>query len=206
MDRYEVGSTDEFEPGSNETVLRNKLGVTDSREIGLIESKLLQEAILRSFENLESTTKLRFDTVCQWHVDWLGSLYVFAGQIRTVNVSKGGVLFAPISNLETTLEELDKCLGEYTPCNQLSQTKLVKAIAEVNCEFILAHPFREGNGRIGRWIADVMALQAGYELLNWRFDQGGQSRQQEYFSALRQSFGGNLTALEEIVESALVGA
>jgi len=34
-------------------------------------------------------------------------------------------------------------------------------------EFILIHPFREGNGRIGRLLANLMALQAGKPLLDF---------------------------------------
>ena len=40
--------------------------------------------------------------------------------------------------------------------------KVAKAIATVYGEFELIHPYREGNGRIGRLITDLMALQAGY--------------------------------------------
>ncbi len=35
-------------------------------------------------------------------------------------------------------------------------------MAIAHAEFLLIHPFREGNGRMARWIADVMALQANH--------------------------------------------
>lgn len=42
-------------------------------------------------------------------------------------------------------------------------------MAEVHAELLLIHPFREGNGRLARWIADLMAIQAGFALPLYRF-------------------------------------
>jgi cell filamentation protein len=38
---------------------------------------------------------------------------------------------------------------------------LIRGLAEIHVEFVLIHPFREGNGRIARLLADVMACLAG---------------------------------------------
>lgn len=43
----------------------------------------------------------------------------------------------------------------------------MEAIAVVHVEFILIHPFREGNGRMGRMLASVMAMQASKPELNF---------------------------------------
>jgi len=40
------------------------------------------------------------------------------------------------------------------------------ALAEVHVEIVLIHPFREGNGRVSRLLATLMALQAGLPLLD----------------------------------------
>jgi cell filamentation protein len=58
-------------------------------------------------------------------------------------------------------------LSRYTPCKAMNHTQLVEAIAITHVEFILMHPFREGNGRISRLLADVMAVQAGREPLDY---------------------------------------
>jgi cell filamentation protein len=39
----------------------------------------------------------------------------------------------------------------------------------VHVEFVLVHPFREGNGRLSRLIATVMALQAGKPALDFSY-------------------------------------
>jgi cell filamentation protein len=40
-------------------------------------------------------------------------------------------------------------------------------LAVTHVELILIHPFREGNGRLARLLADVMAVQADRGLLDY---------------------------------------
>lgn len=44
---------------------------------------------------------------------------------------------------------------------------MARALAEVHAELILVHPFREGNGRLARLLALLMALQAGLPPLDF---------------------------------------
>lgn len=89
MNRYEIGGdlNDEFEPGSNNLVLRNRLGITDSLEMGLIESEALDLAYKWSFERFEMRTQFGLAELQEMHSIWLGDIYEFAGQTRTVNIS-----------------------------------------------------------------------------------------------------------------------
>lgn len=49
------------------------------------------------------------------------------------------------------------------------KSTVIKALSEVHVEFELIHPFREGNGRVGRVLITLMALEAGLPLLNYDF-------------------------------------
>ena len=60
-----------------------------------------------------------------------------------------------------------KFLSKYTPCTFLSDKELSYALGVVHVEFILIHLFREGNGRVARLLANLMALQAGRSPLNY---------------------------------------
>lgn len=51
------------------------------------------------------------------------------------------------------------------PC--ADDAALALALAEVHAELILVHPFREGNGRLARLLALLMALQAGLPPLDF---------------------------------------
>jgi len=66
------------------------------------------------------------------------------------------------------MDNLDKgILPLHTPCAGVSEDRLTEAIAVVHVELILIHPFREGNGRLSRLLANVMALQAGWPELDY---------------------------------------
>jgi cell filamentation protein len=58
-------------------------------------------------------------------------------------------------------------LARLTPCNCVDHASLAEALAEVHAELILIHPFRDGNGRLARLLAVLMALQAGHRQLNF---------------------------------------
>jgi cell filamentation protein len=60
-------------------------------------------------------------------------------------------------------------LAKYTPCHFTDLTELAYAIGVVHVELILIHPFREGNGRTARLLADLMAVQANRTPLNYAF-------------------------------------
>jgi cell filamentation protein len=207
VSRYDFGEDEEstFEPGSNRTVLRNKLHIVDSRDVDEMEASLLTVAQARSFLQIDVAATIDFSLVKELHRSWLGPLYEFAGEVRRVNMSKGGVLFAPVANLPDSIAGLDAILRANTPCEGVPLDNLVHRLAEVHVELILVHPFREGNGRIGRWIADLMALQAGLPVLSWGFDQHPE-QVNRYFAAMRKGFAGDLTLLETLMrESALAG-
>ena len=74
-------------------------------------------------------------------------------------------------------------LQKFTPCVYENIDDVVQALADVHVELMLIHPFREGNGRIGRLLATLMALQAGLPVLDFG-DLDGSCRE-EYFSAVR---------------------
>ncbi len=73
-------------------------------------------------------------------------------------------------------------LSRYTPCVGMGEEQLVEAIAVIHIELILIHPFREGNGRISRLLANVMAMQAGRPELDYSL---WDEQKERYFSAIQ---------------------
>lgn len=56
----------------------------------------------------------------------------------------------------------------------------------MHAELVLIHPFREGNGRCARLLATLMALQAGWPVLDFgAFEGRGRAR---YFTAIQAAF------------------
>lgn len=169
MSRYQIaGSQGALQEGSDDKVLENKLGITRVEDMNEAEIVLLQKLYVSVLHDHLPSGRIGVAHLRRWHKLWLGNVFDWAGQYRTVNMSKDGFPFAPSVQLTRLMQAFDTgCLARYTPCMGMNIATLVEAIAIVHVEFILMHPFREGNGRISRLLADVMAVQAGYEPLDY---------------------------------------
>ncbi|MBI5789654.1 MAG: Fic family protein [Candidatus Schekmanbacteria bacterium] len=63
------------------------------------------------------------------------------------------------------------------------------------------HPFRDGNGRLARLIATLMAWQAGLPNLDFGGIQG--EKRQEYFSAVRAGLDYNYEPMIKVFDSVI---
>lgn len=205
-DRYAVhGAQGEYQPGSNDLVLANKLGIQSVDDMDELELELLQrlyEDVL--MEHLPNRV-LTADDLKTWHRRWLGNVFDWAGQERSVNMGKDGFMFAASAQIPRLLAEFERtCLARWTPCHGLDTDALVEAIAITHVEFILIHPFREGNGRLSRLLADVMAVQADrgpLDYSSWNADKP------TYIQAIHQGVQMEYAPMKRLVAQALgVGA
>jgi len=201
-DRYRAsGSQAEWQPGSNEQVLRNKAGITDPAQMDEAElSLLLQLYDYVLVENVPTRT-LNVADLLEWHRLWLGNLYEWAGEERSVNLAKGDFHFAAAPQIPRLLQAFERdCLHRCTPCEDMDDETLSKAIAVCHVELILIHPFREGNGRLSRLLADVMAVQAGRGPLDYsRWD----ADKPAYFAAIRHGTNMDYAPMRRLVSLAL---
>ena len=88
------------------------------------------------------------------------------------------------------------CLAVYTPCRMASGKERIHALAAVHVELLLIHPFREGNGRLARMLASLMALQAELPPIDFSMVKG--RKKQEYFIAVQSGFDRNYDPMEKI--------
>jgi len=133
---------------------------------------------------VEQDQRFNVQDICAMHRNWLGRIYSWAGDYRQVNLSKDGFTFAMAPTIPTLMAEFERNqLNRCTPCHFGSRVAVAQALAEVHVELTLIHPFREGNGRLGRLLATLMGLQAGLPLLD--FSEMAGWRRDEYFAAVR---------------------
>ena len=105
------------------------------------------------------------------HVALFGGLFEFAGEVRKVNISKGGFRFANYIFLQSNIpivismsqKDFDSILAKYIEMNIL-------------------HPFREGNGRAIRLWLDSMLERELNTRINWR-----KISREDYLSAMERS-------------------
>jgi cell filamentation protein len=186
IDRYDTSGLpeDQYEPGSDGTVLKNLLGIVTREATEIAETDALWTAQEQLLGEIEQDQALTAADICAMHRLWLGRIYPWAGEYRQVNLSKGGFTFALAHTIPSLMETFEReQLRRYTPCLFNSHEAIAHALAEVHVELMLIHPFREGNGRLGRLLATLMGLQAGLPLLD--FSEMAGVRKEEYFAAVR---------------------
>ena len=200
--RYQTtGAEGEFEPGSNGQVLRNLVGITSAADMDELELQLLGELYDEVLVQNLPDRPLTVADLKHWHRLWLGNVYAWAGQERSVNLGKGGFQFASAGLLPGLLSDFErKCLTTWTPCGNLAPDELVHAIAVTHVELIIIHPFREGNGRLSRLLADVMAVQAGHEPLDY---SSWEQRKPAYIGAIHAGFSGDYGPMSRFVAQAI---
>ena len=84
-------------------------------------------------------------------------LYPFAGEIRKLNIYKGGFRFANVLYLAPALEAIEK----------MPESTFEEIIAKY-VEMNIAHPFMEGNGRATRIWLDMMLRHNLGKVVDWR--------------------------------------
>lgn len=153
--------------------LENKLGITNSAELANAEEKLTK---IRAAELFEQGLLDRFEVgtyhgLQQIHGYLFQDVYDFAGQTRTVNISKGNFRFAPLMYLDAALQNI-------SGMPQSTFDEIMEKYVEMN----IAHPFREGNGRSTRiWLDMILKKELGL-VVDWSLID-----KEDYLSAMERS-------------------
>ena len=138
--------------------LENKLGLSNPVNFACAEERISKKKALILFDS-GTLNKLEAGTVSSLkaiHKYLFDEIYDFAGEIRTVNISKGNFRFAPLMYLEAALANIDKM-------PQSTFDEIVEKYVEMN----IAHPFREGNGRSTRIWLDLIFKTELHKVVDW---------------------------------------
>ena len=170
------------------------------REIERKESEALLAVTERLIDETRVDQRFTADDIQRMHRLWLGEIYVWAGEYRQLNVSKGGFMFAAASQRPRPMDQLERGpLSEYTPCSFAEPDERAAALAVVHAELILIHPFREGNGRCSRLLAILTGLQAGLPALDFVGIRG--KKKTGYIAAIHAAVGRNYAPMAELFNS-----
>jgi fido (protein-threonine AMPylation protein) len=95
--RYDVAGLTEaqFEPGSNEQVLKNRLGIKSPSEMDNAEARALERTMAGLVGQYDEKHRFTAADIRAIHESWLGEIYEWAGDYRQVNVSKGDFRLPP---------------------------------------------------------------------------------------------------------------
>lgn len=154
-------------------VITNKLGITDSPTLAREEERISKKSATRLFEQnlLNNMSSGTWTTLQDIHKVLFQDIYDFAGELRTVNISKGNFRFVPVMYLSEAIKTI-----ESMPQNSFDE--IVEKYVEMN----VAHPFREGNGRSMRLWLDHMLCVELQRTIDW-----SQIDKEKYLSAMERS-------------------
>ena len=182
-------------PGTR--VLRNRLGIRDAGTLASAErdfSSLRAAAIDKGDANIAET--FDSDYLRAIHRYLFGDVYDWAGEYRTVNISKGSV-FCMWPYIGEQLDALFGMLAGEGLLEGLPPEAMAARLAFYLGEINAIHPFREGNGRAQRAFVRQLAKRDGY-LLSF----AGVS-DAEMVAASVRSFNGDNGELESLVARCL---
>jgi cell filamentation protein len=146
--------------------LRNRLGITDPDELGAREHAIV--AVRQ--RQLDQQPGAPAATVDAWravHRHLFGDIYDWAGEFRTVNITKGTHTFHPASHLHIAADYCANAMSDIARLDRPNRDVLAERLSELLADMNEAHPFREGNGRTQRVIVGQLAAHHDHPIA-WR--------------------------------------
>ncbi len=154
-------STDNCYEGT--TCLINKFNIRDEELLSSVEADL---TVAKMMELEENPINGNFDFLHykSIHRFIFEDIYDWAGEIRTVNISKKGTDFADASEIEELANNCFKRLKDSNCFRNQDFDSLVANIVDFYCTTNMIHPFREGNGRTQRVFLKQLINSNGYDI------------------------------------------
>lgn len=146
-------------------VLKNKLGITDQEELNKEETDKTSARMLRLYFKPPTITG-SFKDIQNIHYQLFQDVYLWAGKVRTANISKGDTIFLPTHFFSTAIPYFEDTLRNLNYLQDSSREEFVEGCTELFNQLNIIHPFREGNGRVSRFYFQCLAAMAGYRI-NW---------------------------------------
>lgn len=169
-------------------VLINYQNIRDADLLQKIEIKFAKARMMQGLPKGE----FDYEHLKAIHKHLFQDVYLWAGQERTVRISKEGSQFAFPEYIQGELDKLFKQLKSDQYLQQLDIPVFVEKAAHYFNEINAAHPFREGNGRTNRLFFSQLAEQAGYTL-SWH-----KTNHRDYIQASIEGFQGHNEAMIKV--------
>jgi len=181
-------------PGTS--VLRNLRDIRDADVLNEFEAEATGRR-LRQLENrpLTGATDARRLQAIHRHI--FQDVYAWAGEFRTVNISKSGDTFAFHEHIASSLDKTFADLQREGFLSNLATESFAGRAAYYLGEINAVHPFREGNGRAQREFIRELCVRNGW-MLDWT-----QVSREQMVEASRRSLRVDNAALEEVLRLAL---
>lgn len=189
VDKY--GTGDDPYTYSDSDVLVNLFDIMD---VQILEEAEKEFTLLAAAEISFTEPPYDFGYFCNLHKLLFGQLFSWAGEVRSIDISKGGTRFCSCSFIVKEADKLFQSLADEGYLTGKEYDEFIVKLAEYYCDINVLHPFREGNGRAQRILFEHICINCGYNI-----NFSGVSVD-EWISANIEGFHCNYTEMENILK------
>ena len=181
-------------PGTR--ILRNRFGIIDPDHLDKVERRY---AIQRSRRGVPSGS---FDLahLRAIHRHLFQDVYDWAGELRTVEIFKGGNQFQFRQYIPTGMMDVHRRLTRAGFLKHLPAREFAREAGIIVGDINYIHPFREGNGRTQAQYLQQLAEQAGHPLDFGRVDPA------MWIEASKASHATDYSPMADVIRKAIVPA
>jgi cell filamentation protein len=178
-------------PGT--AVLRNKLGIRDARKLDFHEREIVLQRIRQGVPSGD------FDLahLKAIHRHLFQDIYDWAGDIRAVEISKGGSQFQFRQYIETGMADVHRRIEAAKYFKGLTPSAFAERAGEIVGDVNYVHPFRDGNGRVQLQYLKQLGQRAGHPIDLTAFSA------QSWLAASTEAHQGRYDAMAICIERAL---
>lgn len=166
-------------PGT--TVLKNRRNLRTQQALDRFETAITAQR----FDEPLPSGKLTEQHYRRVHRHLFKDVYDWAGEYRTVRISKGDSAFCYPENIQREMTSLFAKLRRDDNLVGLSKQQFARKAASFLSDLNAIHPFRDGNGRSQMAFAALLAARAGHPLRLARLVPV------DFIDAMIQGFRGN---------------
>jgi len=178
-------------PGTQ--TLKNKLDIRDPIQLEKIERQLVTQRIR------QGVPEGKFDLAHLQgiHRHLFQDVYPWAGELRQVEIAKGGHQFQFRAYIETGMADVHGRLVKRDYLCGLNKAEFAREAGAIMGDVNYVHPFREGNGRTQLQYLKQLGQQAGHNVDLARLDPKG------WIEASRHAHAADYAPMSRAIEEAI---
>jgi cell filamentation protein len=158
---YDYTDLDDKYTDKTTGVMINLLGITNKEKLSEVEHYI---TAAKETEILQHNPKIKnAASIMTLHKYLFKDIYPWAGELRTVDISKD-TLFFPVHRFDTGIRFLDDKINKVLATSKNDKSMLAKNLAETLDTLNYFHPFREGNGRTQRLAIRLLARGKNHDI------------------------------------------
>lgn len=168
--------------------------ISTRKELAVVEAENVRIAVVKYLASRPSRRLAPFDL--SWslklHREMFGDVWKWAGEIRQVDLNFG----LPWHQVQVELQKLFEDLAYW----EREWPDVLEQATHLHHRSVQIHPFRNGNGRWSRMLANIWLKQHDSPIIVWPEETIGRvsTIRDEYLNAVREADGGRMKSLLDL--------